>query len=68
MFDKGLQGDFWVGNIQEFLAWLGSEQRKCVPKGICGQDLMTTSGMRGLIGKYPTFEDAYNAYMKELEE
>lgn len=55
----------WLSGLQDFSCWLADEQRKCRPTGPCGQDVLTTSGARGLLGKYPTFESAYSAWASE---
>lgn len=65
MFNTGMYGDDWYNNLFDFVTWVEEEKKRCRPKGPCGQDVGTTSGWRGLIGKYPTFEDAYTAYEKE---
>lgn len=61
-------GDYWIGGFEDFIGWLSSEQRKCIPRGPCGQDVMTTSGVRGLMGKYPTFFAAYHAWETEVTQ
>lgn len=58
--------DYWIAGLEDFLGWLSAERRKCIPRGPCGQDIATTSGTRGLMGKYPTFESAYRAYVAEI--
>ncbi|MFF2886683.1 hypothetical protein [Paenibacillus sp. NPDC057967] len=69
MFRVGVWvGDAWFGGgFDDFLGWLSSEQRKCIPRGPCGQSMWITSGAAGLNGKYPTFLDAYQAWKKEAE-
>lgn len=61
--------DHWLAGLDDFYAWLAAEQKRCRPVGPCGQDIFTTSGARGLLAKYPTFERAYNAWagMKRKE-
>lgn len=62
MFTDGLYENEWYENLIDFYGWLNSEQRKCEPRGVSGQSMSITSGYNGLLNKYPTFEDAYNAY------
>lgn len=64
MYDR----DYWLGGFQDFGGWLASEQRKCIPRGPCGQDMLTTSGYHGLMRKYPTFESALDAWGKTVIE
>ncbi|GIQ63668.1 hypothetical protein PACILC2_22360 [Paenibacillus cisolokensis] len=59
--------DYWISGLGDFVAWLNEEQRKCVPKGPCGQSFLVTSGLIGLMAKYPTFEAAYEAWRREAE-
>lgn len=57
--------DVWLAGLEDFLAWLGAEQKRSRPTGPCGQDVLTTSGARGLLGRYPAFADAYSAWAGE---
>ncbi|GAA0840591.1 hypothetical protein GCM10008915_36450 [Bifidobacterium pullorum subsp. gallinarum] len=67
-FQEGIYTkDNWFAGFQDFGAWLSQEQRKCVPRGPCGQDVLTTSGARGLMAKYPTFYDAYRAWKEAVD-
>ncbi|MBG9774241.1 hypothetical protein [Brevibacillus laterosporus] len=63
-FNSGVYGEDWYENIYDFMSWLDTERKRCIPTGPCGQDVATTSGLRGLMGKYPTFKDAYSEYIK----
>lgn len=68
VFRTGMYGrDHWFDGFQDFGAWLAGEQRKCIPRGPCGQDMLTTSGYHGLTRKYPTFESALEAWAKTVQ-
>lgn len=68
-FREGIYADdIWISGLQDFCAWLSQEQRKCTPRGPCGQDVLTTSGTRGLVAKYPTFYDAYRAWKETVRD
>ncbi|MNV11746.1 hypothetical protein D3C71_1023210 [compost metagenome] len=60
--------DHWLDGFQDFGAWLASEQRKCIPRGLCGQSMLITTGYAGLCAKYPTFESALEAWGKTVIE
>ena len=66
-FSEGLYGNEWHHNLMDFYGWISLEQRKCEPRGICGQSMSITSGYNGLIAKYKTFEDAYAAYLEYVK-
>jgi len=52
----------WIRELEDFLAWLMQEQKKCMPRGVCGQIMFVSSGRSGLLGKYPRFQDAWEAF------
>lgn len=60
--------DLWIAGMGDFLAWLNRQQRECIPKGPCGQDVLTTSGARGLTARYPTFADAYSKWASDMRQ
>ncbi|MEK4136277.1 hypothetical protein NSQ93_22125 [Bacillus sp. FSL W8-0445] len=59
---------FWYNNLEEFYAWCNQEMKRLRPKGACAQDMATTKGCTTFCKTYPTFDDAYRAYMKSIEE
>ena len=59
--------NLWLGNMEDFLYWCNIEREKCIPTGICAQSISTTNGSIGFNNKYPTFEDAYEEYLKQFE-
>ncbi|MFW6377744.1 MAG: hypothetical protein ACOCZ5_03760 [bacterium] len=58
---------YWLSNLQDFYSWCERERQECKPTGACGQSMSTVEGMDGFQNKYPTFEDAYNEYMRQFE-
>lgn len=59
----------WLDNLEEFNQWLMYNQKQCLPKGACGQDVFTTSGHKELLlKKYPDFQSAYEAFKAEWKD
>lgn len=68
MFNEGFYGKEWLNNMEDFLSWCNKEIKNCRPTGIAPQSMYYTTGQAGFDRKYPTFEDAYKAYQKHVEE
>jgi hypothetical protein len=68
LFKRGIDQNNWFNNLLDFLSWCDCEIKKCRPKGIAPQSIDITSGEFGFRQKYPSFDKAYEAYLKDLEK